>query len=245
MLVGELEQHKEKILNEFRGVMEFKAFTDLAYMFAKTSSELTDKNRKLVLGYSDYASEVGMVDQEVNVSDLPDYFDNVKQEYFFSLVHQQQVTLFEHHFFHLVRIFLLDRPERLSKKKQIDYATIFETTSKEELLIKLIDRELNEIKYRSVSEWFDYLDKLIGLPGITQDKLEKLAEAKACRDILVHNAGIANKIYIIKSGGAVRCGEGQIMDVSGDYTKDVWSLLVSILITVIDSVIEKCETPNT
>ena len=182
-----------------------------------------------------------MVDQEVNINDLPNYLDNAKQNYFFSLIHQQQVALFEHLFFDFIKILLLDRPERLSKKKQIDYGTIFEVSSKEELLIKLVDRELNEVKYKNVAEWFAYLDKLVGLPEFTKEELNKLAEAKACRDILVHNAGVANQIYIHKSGDAARFNEGQKIDVSGDYTKDTWSLLVRILIKTIDPVIEKAE----
>lgn len=241
MLVDELKQHKEKVLSEFRDAMEFKAFTDLAYMFAKEFSGLPENNRRLFLGHSQYASEVGMVDQEVNINDLPDYFDNAKENYFFSLIHQQQIALFEHLFFDLIKIFLLDRPERLSKKKQIDYGSIFEVSSKEELIAKLVDRELNEIKYKNVTEWFDYLDKLVGLPEFTKEELDKLAEAKACRDILVHNAGVANQIYIHKSGEAARFNEGQKMDVSGDYTRDTWSLLIEMLVKIIDPAIEKFE----
>lgn len=241
MLVDELKQHKEKVVAEFREAMEFKAFTDLAYVFAKEFAGLPGNNRKLVLGHSQYASEVGMVDQEVNLNDLPSHLDNAKQNYFFSLIHQQQVALFEHLFFDLIKILILDRPERISKKKQIDYGTIFEVSSKEDLLAKLVDRELNEIKYKNVAEWFSYLDKLVGLPEFTKEELDKLSEAKACRDILVHNAGVANKIYIRKSGDAARFDEGQKIDVSGDYTKDTWSLLVKMLIKTIDPVIEKAE----
>ena len=141
----------------------------------------------------------------------------------------------------MVKIFLLDRPERLSKKKQIDYGSIFEVSSKEELLIKLVDRELNEIKYKNVAEWFIYLDKIIGLPEFTKEEIDRLAEAKACRDILVHNAGIANQIYSHKSGEAARFDEGQEIDVSGHYTRDTWKFLVNMLIKIIDSVIVKAE----
>ncbi|MCD1586965.1 hypothetical protein K7H09_13170 [Halomonas sp. IOP_14] len=58
MLVDKLKQHKEKVLAEFREAMEFKAFTDLAYVFAKKFSGLPENNRRLVLGHTQYASEV-------------------------------------------------------------------------------------------------------------------------------------------------------------------------------------------
>lgn len=161
-------------------------------------------------------------------------------QYFLSLVHQQQVSLFEHLFFDLVRILLLDKAdERLSKKKQIDYATIFDSNTKEDLIWKLVDRELNEIKYKNVSEWFDYLNKIVDLPKINIDVLEKIAEAKATRDILVHNAGIINQTYLNKSGSAARFRINQKIDVSGDYTLTVWKLFVEHLIAIIDGIIHK------
>ena len=80
MLVDELKKHKEKILSEFREAMEFKAFTDLAYVFAKGFSGLPGNKKRIILGHSQYGSEVGMVDKEVNISDLPAYFDNAKKK---------------------------------------------------------------------------------------------------------------------------------------------------------------------
>jgi len=80
---------------------------------------------------------------------------------------------------------------------------------------------------------------MVGLPEVNAQTLEKIAEAKAARDILVHNAGIINQIYISKSGGAARFTNGQKIDVSGDYTRDVWQLFVELLLTITDSLIQK------
>lgn len=222
--------------------MEFKVFTDLAYIFASehvtTGHETTEK---AVIAYSQFASEFGIPDQQTLISDLPAYFASAKEKYFLSMVHQQQIALFEHFFFDLIRVLLMDRPERMSKKKQIDYATILESDTKEDIIRMLIDRELNEIKYKNVSEWFIYLNQLVKLPDIPPDTLEKVAEAKATRDILVHNAGIVNKIYLEKSGQAARFSVGNMIDVSPHYTRDVWHLLVGVLIKTSDSLIEKFE----
>jgi len=48
------------------------------------------------------------------------------------------------------------------------------------------------------------LYKIVSIPHVSKDELEQIAEAKASRDILVHNAGIINQIYIQKSGNASR-----------------------------------------
>jgi hypothetical protein len=243
LIVEELKEHREYILTSFRGAMEFNVFTDLAYIFASeystTSHEATGKVK---IAYSQFASEFEIPDKQILISELPAYFfESAKDKYLLSMVHQQQIALFEHFFFDLIRVLLMDRPERISKKKHIDYATILESDTKEDIIQRLIDRELNEIKYKNVSEWFIYLNSLVKLPDMPLDTLEKVAEAKATRDILVHNAGIVNKIYLEKSGQAARFSVGNMIDVSPHYTRDVWHLLVGVLIKTSDSLIEKFE----
>lgn len=239
MLVEKLKEHRLLIIESFSQAMEFKAFTDLSYIFATTLVEKYEQNLNLTLQHSIYGSATGMSDKKVTSADLPTHFSSAKNKYFFSLVHQQQVSLFENLFFDLLRILLLDRPERLSKKKQIEYEAIFSSQTKEEIIWKLVDRELNEIKYKNVTEWFEYITKAIGLAEIELEKSEKIAEAKATRDILVHNAGIVNQIYVNKSGSAARFKNGQMINVSGDYTRDTWIVFVEVLVTITDSLIQK------
>lgn len=244
MLIKELKEHRNLVIVSFRDAMEFKAFTDLSYILATKLVNKYERDLKIALQHSLYGSAAGMTDQLVTSVDLPTYFSTAKDKYFYSLVHQQQVSLFENLFFDLLRILLLDRPERLSKKKQIDYEVIFNSQTKEELIWKIVDRELNEIKYKNVTEWFEYITNTIGLPKISVEKIAKLAEAKATRDILVHNAGVVNQIYINKSGDAARFKSGEIIDVSGDYTRDIWILCVELLITIIDSLIQKFDVKD-
>lgn len=240
MIDEKLKLHRESIISSFKNIMEFKAFTQLAYSLASQFATLEGiSDRPLILGHSSYASEVGMTDESLIMSQLPNKFKTSQETHFMSLVHQQQVALFEHLFFDLIKIILIDRPERISKKKQIDYATIFDAESKDQLVEKLVDREINEIKYKSVNEWFIYLGKLVNLNSLPEDTILSISEAKASRDILVHNAGIANSIYVNKSGSAARHSDGELIGVSGDYTKDTWSLFVTTIVGITDELIEK------
>ncbi|EIV1709770.1 hypothetical protein ACEV85_23150 [Vibrio parahaemolyticus] len=240
MVKEQLEQHKTQVLSAFKDIMHFKAMTQLAYNMGAEHSRLPAvSNRKLRLAHSMYASEVGMHDEEVKMSELGDKFKLSETTHFFSLIHQQQVALFEHLFFDMVKIILVDRPERLPNKKKIDYAVIFESESKEEILNKLVEREINEIKYKNVKEWFDYLYELAKIEKVSDADICKIAEAKASRDILVHNAGIVNSIYLTKSGDEARFSHGDTIDVGGNYTKDSWSLFIKVLVKTIDSLIEK------
>ena len=239
MLIESLQNHRTKIIESFREAMEFKAYTDLAFNLASEFSQQPAMNTRFILGHSNYASHLGLVDTEVIVPNLPKIFSPIKDDYLLSFVHQNQVSLFEHLFFDLLKIIITNQPQSLSGKKQIDYSTIFQAESKEELVCKLIERELNEIKYKNVSEWFNYLYKIVSISHVSKEELEQVAEAKASRDILVHNAGIINQIYIQKSGNASRFSDGENIDISGNYTRDVWVLLSRVLLIITDAVIEK------
>lgn len=242
MIIEKLKKLKQNIVDLFQESMEFKAFTSLAYMFANEySQEDKLKNATIHLAHSEYSGKVKLSDQTLVISEIPKFLDKVQNKYFFSLVHQQQVSLFENLFFDIIKIILDDRPERLSDKKQINYKVIFESETKEELLGKLVDRELNEIKYKNVSQWFEYLESLINIGKISQEKIEKISEAKAARDILVHNSGKVNQIYIDKSGNAARFKIGDQIDMSGEYTLNVWTLFIEVLTENIDLIISKLE----
>jgi hypothetical protein len=223
--------------------MEFKAFTDLSFMLATRFVSQPNMNSRFILGHSDYGKHLGVTDQEIVLSDLPKLFSKTKDGYYFSFVHQHQVAIFEHMFFDLLRIILKNQPRSISGKKQIDYATIFEADSKDDIVFMLVEKEINELKYKNTAEWFNYLYKLVSIPQILTENLEKICEAKASRDILVHNNGIVNEIYIQKSGAAARFQDGAKIDVSGDYTKDMWQLFSMVLLEVTDAVISK-HTPE-
>ena len=146
MLIESLQNHRAKIIESFREAMEFKAYTELAFHLASEFSQQPGMNHRFILGHSDYGSHLGLKDTEIVVSNLPTIFSPVKDDYLLSFVHQNQVSLFEHLFFDLLKIIITNQPQSLSGKKQIDYSTIFQAESKEELVCKLIERELNEIK---------------------------------------------------------------------------------------------------
>ena len=58
------------------------------------------------------------------------------------------------------------------------------------------DRELNELKYDRPMAWFDYLNRIVKLGCPTVEEIERFAEMKAARDLLIHNSGIVNFRYV-------------------------------------------------
>ena len=50
--------------------------------------------------------------------------------------------------------------------------------------------------------------------------ISRIAEIKALRDILAHNAGIVNQIYLQKAGSLARAGLAARLPLSRPYTYD-------------------------
>jgi hypothetical protein len=242
LLVDGLKSLRERVIQEFCGIMEFKAFTNLAYQLSSAHAKTLPLTNIFVIGYSDFAHSIGLPNKTVKPTELATHFERAMDEHFLSLVHQHQVALFEHLFFDMLRLLLSDQPLHLPSKRQIEYSVIVAAQTKDEIISALIERELNEIKYKNVGDWFEYLERLVSECRVSDTDIGRIAEAKATRDLLVHNAGITNQIYLQKAGQFVRFKVGDKVSVAGHYTLDTWQLFSSVLITAIDSLIQKFET---
>ncbi len=89
------------------------------------------------------------------------------------------------------------------------------------------------------AEWFPYLDEKIRLGCPSMDEIERFAEAKASRDTLVHNRGVANKAYESKAGSLARGRDGDRLDFSEAYHRATWELLRKVVADVCDAAIAK------
>lgn len=93
--------------------------------------------------------------------------------------------------------------------------------------------------YERPAEWFAYLEDKVKLGCPTADEIDRIAEAKASRDVLIHNRGVASKIYVSKSRRFARCREGEILDVTEPYHREIWELLRKVVAEVSDAAIAK------
>ncbi len=151
---------------------------------------------------------------------------------------QQFVSLFENYFFALLRLWLRSYPGSLGQKT-LTLDDVINAADKDEVASQVIDRHLNGITYKKVAEWFVYLEGL-ARPGCpTKDEVERVAEVKASRDILVHNGGVANKIYVEKAGGKARFRAGEPLDIPAPYHRETWQLLCKVVADVSDALAAK------
>ena len=106
-----------------------------------------------------------------------------------------------------------------------------------------MDRELNEIKYERVADWFAYLERIAKLGVPTAEEIERLAEIKAGRDILVHNKGVVNATYLSKAGKCARFAVGQRLDIDLEYHLASWEAIKKLVSDLSAAMIEKVPPP--
>ena len=151
---------------------------------------------------------------------------------------QDFVSIFEAFVFDLLRLWLTAYPGSLSKKL-LEFGTVLNAPNKAAITFAVVDKELNELKYDRVSAWFEYLEKIARLGCPSAEEIERLAEIKATRDILIHNKGIANPIYVSKAGRYARYKDGETMDIPEPYHRESWELIKKVIGDVSNAVLSK------
>ena len=151
---------------------------------------------------------------------------------------QQFLAVFESFFFDLLRLWLTAYPRSLLGKK-VDFKAILDAPDKDAITLLVVNKELNEVLYERPAAWFTYLEEKAKLGRPTADEIERIAEAKASRDVLAHNRGAVGKTYEAKAGRLARYKDGERMDVPETYHRETWELLRKVVAEVSDAAIAK------
>lgn len=175
-------------------------------------------------------------DQEVLFQLSLDYVT----DYLAAAAFQHFVSLFEDFFFDLLRLWLATYPGSLAKK-QIEFGAALQAPDKVALTLAVVDRELNELTYERVADWFAYLERLTKLGHPRAGEVEQLAEIKASRDILAHNKGIANTIYVSKAGRLARGKAGEPLVISEQYLRESWETIRKVVRNVSAAAVKKAQ----
>lgn len=107
------------------------------------------------------------------------------------------IALFDAYLTDVFTAVLIFKPEILKSKKQLTYEKIIELSEQGGLISFLAHREMNELSYKSIGEQNDFYKSRFGIDlensGIP---LKVLTELRATRNILVHNRGVVNHIFL-------------------------------------------------
>lgn len=132
----------------------------------------------------------------------------------------QVISDFEAFFFDFLELIVRNNPHALSQQRHVTVSDVLNNSDMDHLLKYIIQKELHELQYKNVYDWFTYLQKLIHLKSIGSEDVGRIAELKATRDAFAHNEGIANDIYISKAGDRARAEAGQRLTLSRPYLYD-------------------------
>jgi hypothetical protein len=177
-----------------------------------------------------------------NQDDLVRLSNRYLDEYPAAFTFQRFVSIFETFVFDLLRLLLAHNPRRLGKK-QVAFEAVLAAPGREAIILAVIDKELNELKYERLRAWFEYLEATIHLGCPTAEEVEARAEIKASRDVLEHNAGVANAIYVAKSGGRARHAAGEPIEVTDAYHRESWSLIQKVVRDVSAAAVARLSAP--
>jgi hypothetical protein len=161
---------------------------------------------------------------EVTEVDLIILYPRHRKTYLLGLSFVQLTTVFEAFLFDFLRLLLTNDPRHLAQKKQIEVGVALSAADRGSLVILIAERELNELKYDRPKAWFDYMSKIVKLGCPTEEEIERIAEMKAARDLLIHNSGIVNETYLDKAGTKARYAVGDPVLIDRSYFNDCWVL---------------------
>ena len=97
-------------------------------------------------------------------------------------------TLFENYLTHVIRRRLTEHPAALGAEKHVTYRQVIESTSKEELIEKLVDRELYQLMHESIGVILGKLRARLGFRSLTEQHDEAVSRLSLIRNCLMHNA---------------------------------------------------------
>lgn len=178
-----------------------------------------------------------IVDQTEMLHRIPEYV----RKYLRAFTFRQSVAIFEHALFDFFRLVYTHNPWPFARK-QLEFGTVLTAADRDEIIAGVLAKELNELKYDNVRAWFAAVDKALSLGCPTLDAIDTLAEIKAARDVLEHNDGIVNAIYLRKAGAKARLPLGEVLEVEDDYQLASWQLMQKTLDDLLTAALGKIAT---
>ena len=155
-----------------------------------------------------------------------------------SATFQQFLSAFEVFVGDLLRLWLTAHPRAIGAKT-VELKDALDAGDLPTLVSRLVDHEVAEVTYKSPRTVFQYIERRIGLPLPTAVEIDRLAEAKATRDVLVHNRGAVDAGYRLKAGALARFTVGQRIDIPKPYHRAAWELVAKLVADIADAAVAK------
>lgn len=161
--------------------------------------------------------------------------DQLLSKYQFLAFHQlsvntilQLVTIVETMLGDVIRAVVARYPQKLGGKRTLSIQAVLESTSLEEVHIRATDTLLNELSYKSPTEFAEAFNQLLSINLLECPAFHRYMEVKATRDIFVHNRGVANDVYVRKAGTHTRVKSGMKLPADVQYFLESYEYCLQI-----------------
>jgi len=141
----------------------------------------------------------------------------------------QLVTIVEAMFSDLIRHIILFYPDKLSAKRQISLQDVLKASAIEELHLLATNAFIHELSYKSPTDFAKEAQSILSVNLLECPAFHKYIEMKATRDVLIHNMGIANDIYVGKAGSHARVQAGQAIPITQVYFLEVYEACLQLI----------------
>ncbi len=214
----DIRQIGKQALDQLNGVHDFLEHSRFSWDF------LTMKVRQgETIAHTNLATGT-IVDQTTLINLIPKY----KDDYLLQLTFRQFVSIFESFFFRFMERIFLHNPWSFARS-QLDFEAVLRAADRDEIMLGVIRKQLNDLKYESPREWFAALKRTVRISSPSDDDIESIAELKATRDIIEHNDGVVNATYFRKAGKKARNVVGIYLDLDDNYFLECWRLVIRVV----------------
>lgn len=102
------------------------------------------------------------------------------------------------------------RIKGIDHTSKIEVSEVIDASSREEIVSGIIQKELTSLFYAAPALQMAYFQSVTGT-SLPKDLVGQWLEIKATRDIIVHNSGIANSVYLKKADSYARANDGEAL----------------------------------
>jgi hypothetical protein len=108
----------------------------------------------------------------------------------------------------------------LADKGGIPLDLFLEHESRDDVIRRFVALKCEGLMFGKPSEYLDKTEKTLSIE-LDRETVEAFIEIKASRDIIIHNSGVINKLYVEKAGKKRRGEAGQELVIDNNYLRHV------------------------
>ncbi len=114
-------------------------------------------------------------------------------------------------------------PQKLSilaDKGGVPIDLVLENEDRNDLIRRFVYLKCEGLMFAKPKDYLEKASKVLAIE-LEQETVSAYIEIKASRDIIVHGSGVANNLYLEKSGNAARAALGDELPIDREYFKSV------------------------